>query len=54
MGIKQLLPFLENSSRECHLSELRGQTAAVDVYGLLHKAAISCAMDLALNKETYM
>ncbi|XP_068917130.1 exonuclease 1 [Tenebrio molitor] len=54
MGISQLLPLLEKSTRPCHVSELRGRTVAVDSYCWLHKGARSCALQLAKGEETDM
>ncbi|XP_044256754.1 exonuclease 1 [Tribolium madens] len=52
MGISQLLPFLEKSTRPCHVSEFRGRTVAVDSYCWLHRGARSCALQLAKGEKT--
>lgn len=52
MGINGLLPFLENSSRSVHISQLRGSVAAVDSYCWLHKGAFGCSEKLARGEET--
>ena len=52
MGISGLLPFLKNASRPTHVREFSGLTAAVDVYGWLHKGAFGCAEKLVLGQPT--
>ncbi|KAF5284970.1 hypothetical protein FQR65_LT13359 [Abscondita terminalis] len=52
MGISGLLPFLENSSRKCHISEFRGSTVAIDSYCWLHKGAFACAEKLFRGEQT--
>ncbi|RZC32796.1 exonuclease 1, partial [Asbolus verrucosus] len=52
MGISNLLPLLEKSTRPCHISEFRGHTVAVDSYCWLHKGARGCALQLAKGEAT--
>ncbi|KAI5776872.1 putative exonuclease [Geopyxis carbonaria] len=52
MGISGLLPLLKSIQRPAHIREWAGQTVGIDTYGWLHKGAISCAVDLALNNPT--
>ena len=53
MGITNLLKELKPITNEhAHLSMLQGQTAGVDASCWLHRAAISCCLDLVMNKKT--
>lgn len=52
MGIQGLLPLLKPIQRQRHLSELSGQTIAVDGYVWLHRGAYACAQELAQGKPT--
>lgn len=52
MGITGLLPFLQESSRNIHIEELRGLTVAIDSYGWLHKGAFGCAEKLVRGEAT--
>ncbi|GAB0096641.1 Exonuclease 1 [Sergentomyia squamirostris] len=52
MGITGLIPFLEKSSRQINLREIKNTTVAVDTYCLLHKGAYACADKLARGEET--
>jgi exonuclease 1 len=52
MGIQGLLPLLKPIQRQRHLSDLSGQTIAVDGYVWLHRGAYACAVELALGKPT--
>eukprot|EP00088_Acartia_fossae_P004576 TRINITY_DN1196_c0_g1_i1.p1 TRINITY_DN1196_c0_g1~~TRINITY_DN1196_c0_g1_i1.p1 ORF type:complete len:793 (+),score=169.99 TRINITY_DN1196_c0_g1_i1:75-2453(+) len=52
MGISGLLPFLKNATRPVHVRELKGKTAAIDVYCWLHKGAFGCAEQLVQGKPT--
>ncbi|KAK9883074.1 hypothetical protein WA026_001276 [Henosepilachna vigintioctopunctata] len=52
MGITGLLPFLEQATRNCNISEFRGATVAVDSYCWLHKGATACADILARGEDT--
>ncbi|KAL3272457.1 hypothetical protein HHI36_013937 [Cryptolaemus montrouzieri] len=52
MGITGLLPFLEQATRNCNISEFRGATVAIDTYCWLHKGATACADILARGEET--
>ncbi|XP_018568857.1 exonuclease 1 [Anoplophora glabripennis] len=52
MGITGLLPFLENATRPCHISECRGATVAIDTYCWLHKGANACAVQLARGEDS--
>lgn len=52
MGISGLLPALKSIQIQKHLSELAGQTVAVDAYVWLHKGIFTCATELATGKPT--
>ena len=52
MGIQGLLPILKPIQRQRHLSELAGQTLAVDAYVWLHRGAFACAAEIATGKPT--
>jgi 5'-3' exonuclease len=52
MGIDGLLPLLKSIAVSTHLSELRGQRAAVDSYSWLHRGTYGCATDLCLKDQT--
>ncbi|KAF7279721.1 hypothetical protein GWI33_006801 [Rhynchophorus ferrugineus] len=54
MGITGLLPFLEKATRNCHVSEFRGGTVAVDSYCLLHRGATICVEQLARGEDTQL
>ncbi len=47
-----LLPLLKSIQRPTELKKYAGETLAVDAYGWLHRAAISCAMELAQGRPT--
>ncbi|KAJ7599055.1 PIN domain-like protein, partial [Mycena floridula] len=52
MGISGLLPALKSIQVQKHLSELSGQTVAVDAYVWLHKGVFTCATEMATGKPT--
>jgi exonuclease 1 len=52
MGISGLLPLLKSIQNTKHLSELSGQTIAVDAYVWLHRGIFTCATELATGKDT--
>ncbi|KAJ8984474.1 hypothetical protein NQ317_006134, partial [Molorchus minor] len=52
MGITGLLPFLEQATRPCHISEFRGATCVIDAYCWLHKGANACAIQLSQGEDT--
>ncbi|KAF8504392.1 PIN domain-like protein [Russula emetica] len=52
MGIQGLLPFLKSIQNQRHLSELSGQTLAVDGYCWLHRGTYTCSTELATGKKT--
>ncbi|KAI1108033.1 hypothetical protein F5Y14DRAFT_141637 [Nemania sp. NC0429] len=52
MGIQGLLPLLKSIHRPTELKKFSGETFGVDVYGWLHRGAISCAIELAQGKPT--
>ncbi|XP_066144349.1 exonuclease 1 [Euwallacea fornicatus] len=52
MGITGLLPYLEQATRQCHISEFRKSTVAIDSYCLLHKGANACAEQLARGEDS--
>ena len=47
-----LLPLLKSIQKPTELKKLQGQTLGVDGYGWLHRAAYSCADELAQGKPT--
>ncbi|CAG9771038.1 unnamed protein product [Ceutorhynchus assimilis] len=51
MGITGLLPYLAQATRQCHISEFRNGTVAVDSYCLLHKGTNACAEQLARGED---
>ncbi|KAF7502061.1 hypothetical protein GJ744_007608 [Endocarpon pusillum] len=50
MGINGLLGVLKSIQKHTHLRQFAGQTIGVDAYGWLHRGAVACAMELALDK----
>ena len=52
MGILGLLPLLKPACKPTNISQLRGQTFAIDVYCFLHKGAFGCAEQLVQGKPT--
>jgi hypothetical protein len=52
MGIQGLLPFLKSIQNQRHLSELSGQTLAVDGYCWLHRGTYTCSTELATGRNT--
>ncbi|KAI9464763.1 hypothetical protein F5148DRAFT_1209497 [Russula earlei] len=52
MGIQGLLPFLKSIQNQRHLSELAGQTLAVDGYVWLHRGTYTCSTELATGRKT--
>ena len=52
MGIQGLLPFLKSIQNQRHLSELSGQTLAVDSYCWLHRGTYTCSTELATGRKT--
>ncbi|KAL7918202.1 hypothetical protein ACQKWADRAFT_304777 [Trichoderma austrokoningii] len=52
MGVTGLLPILKSIQRPTELKKFTGETLAVDGYGWLHRAAYSCAPELAQGKPT--
>ncbi|CCK68756.1 Rad2 family nuclease EXO1 KNAG_0B03150 [Huiozyma naganishii CBS 8797] len=52
MGIQGLLPQLKPIQNPVTLHRYEGQTLAIDGYAWLHRAACSCACELAMNKPT--
>ncbi|KAM0262498.1 hypothetical protein ACHAQJ_001752 [Trichoderma viride] len=52
MGVTGLLPILKSIQRPTELKKFDGETLAVDGYGWLHRAAYSCAVELAQGKPT--
>ena len=52
MGIPHLLPFLENATEQSHISAFRGHKCAIDGYAWLHKASMTCAMEMARGTPT--
>lgn len=47
-----LLPLLKSIQRPVELKKFQGQTLGIDGYGWLHRAAYSCAVELAQGKPT--
>ena len=52
MGIQGLLPLLKSISDPVHVSSYAGQRVGVDAYAWLHRAAHTCATELALGRPT--
>ncbi|CAK9435336.1 uncharacterized protein LODBEIA_P56990 [Lodderomyces beijingensis] len=52
MGVSGLLPLLKCIQDPCSLERYRGKTLAIDTYGWLHRAIVSCAEELCLGKPT--
>lgn len=52
MGIQGLLPQLKSIQQPVTLVRYNGQTLAIDGYAWLHRAAHSCAEELALGRPT--
>ena len=50
--VKGLLPLLKSIQKPCNLKQFQGLTLGVDAYGWLHRGAVACAIDLALDKPT--
>ena len=47
MGISGLLPGLSEITKNRHVRKYAGKRVAIDAYCWLHKAAYTCAQDLA-------
>ncbi|CAD1811860.1 unnamed protein product [Candida parapsilosis] len=52
MGVNGLLQHLKEIQEPCSLERYRGKTLAIDTYGWLHRALVSCAEDLCLGRPT--
>lgn len=52
MGISGLLPFVKPASSEKHVSNFKGQTAAIDSYCWLHRGAFGCAEKIVRGEAT--
>ncbi|KAI5956528.1 EXO1 [Candida jiufengensis] len=52
MGVNGLLQLLREIQDPGSLERYRGKTLAIDTYGWLHRALISCAEELCLGKPT--
>lgn len=52
MGVTGLHQQLKDIQTKTSLSNYKGKTLAVDTYGWLHKAIVSCAQELCLNQPT--
>ncbi|KAG2734326.1 hypothetical protein G9P44_002332 [Scheffersomyces stipitis] len=52
MGVTGLLPCLKEIQNPGTLEQYRGKTLAIDTYGWLHRALISCAEELCLERPT--
>lgn len=52
MGVNGLLPLLKSIHRHQTLKVYAGQTLGVDAFGWLHRGAVACALQLALDKPT--
>lgn len=52
MGVTGLHPQLKEIQVKTQLLKYKGQTLAVDTYGWLHKAIVSCSQELCLNQPT--
>lgn len=47
-----LLGLLKSIQKPCSLKAFAGQTIGIDAYGWLHRAAVSCSIELAQGKPT--
>lgn len=52
MGIQGLLPQLKSIQNPVSLRRYEGEVLAIDGYAWLHRAACSCAYELAMGKPT--
>ncbi|KAG7196137.1 Rad2 nuclease [Scheffersomyces spartinae] len=52
MGVTGLLPLLKDIQEPCTLERYRGKTLAIDGFGWMHRALISCSQDLCQNRPT--
>ncbi|KAK6378099.1 Rad2 nuclease [Lithohypha guttulata] len=52
MGVSGLLPLLKSIHKHTSLKAYAGQTLGVDAFGWLHRGAVACALQLALDKPT--
>lgn len=52
MGVSGLLPLLKSIQRNTSLKAYAGQTLGVDAFGWLHRGAVACSLQLALDKPT--
>jgi len=52
MGIKGLLPALNDIIHVSHLEAFRGKIVAVDTYAWLHRAVYACSLELCLGETT--
>lgn len=52
MGVTGLLPLLKEIQEPCTLERYRGKTLAIDGFGWMHRALISCSQDLCQNRPT--
>lgn len=52
MGIQGLLPVLKPVIEDAHVREFKGKKLGVDTFAWLHKAAFTCAYELAMNIKT--
>lgn len=52
MGVAGLLPHLKTIQKHVTLKKYAGMTLGIDAYSWLHKAACSCAYELAMDKPT--
>lgn len=44
--------LLKSIHKPSHLKAFAGETLGVDAYGWLHRGAVSCSMDLVLERPT--
>lgn len=52
MGVLGLLPILKEIQEPTSLERYRGKTLAIDTYGWLHRALVSCSQELCQDKPT--
>jgi exonuclease-1 len=52
MGITGLLPILTKVQKKVNLKDFKGKRIAVDGNVWLHRGAVACAQELALNQTT--
>ena len=52
MGVSGLLPILKPVIEDAHVRDFAGKKLAIDAFAWLHKAAFTCAYELAMGMPT--